>query len=266
MNLRNISLGLLFLISTSFIEHKSFIYVDSDLNCQTIIDSAKKLIQTGDFSINIKPTINDNSLSLRLDKWFQSLSFKNLTCLLNSDNVSIKFLGFTYAAALHRDSLIKNYSFLLNDTTSVQIYMAGKPGAKMKLGELLSTLLQNIKKDNDNFARRPEIEKIVSKFITQYSTYPDTYKPISFPYFSMTAETPDDLPTFNIRHEYELKNNEGKIQHVISAFVFDSKLNINVIERDSTSFISSYPPKLESWLKEFGRQLTKDDSLALRIQ
>jgi hypothetical protein len=267
MKLKNILLGLIFIFSASFICINPSLNKKTDINCQTIIDSASILIQTGDFGINIKPTIDDNNLSLRLDKWFRSLSFKNLTCLLNNENLSYKFLGATYAAMFHQDSLIKNYSYLLSDTTSVQIYMArGQVSPKMKFGELISTLIQGVKKDDENFARRPEIEKKVSKFITEYSTYPTTYKPISFPYFSMSSENLNEHLAYNIRHAFDLKNNAGKLQRVTYAFVLDSMLRINVIEKDSSSFTFSYPSKLEDWFKEFGRKLTKNDSLSLGLR
>ena len=76
----------------------------------------------------------------------------------------------------------------------------------------------------------------------------------------------EGLSNFKISHDYEIKNNEGKNVRVVSAFVFDKYLKLNVIEKDSSSYISSYPPKLDYWLKEFGRHLIKSDSLTLRLR
>lgn len=235
-------------------------------DCQTIVDSAKAFLQTSEFAINVKPTMKDNETNLRLDKWLQNLSFAKLTCMLDNESVSLKALGFIYGANFHRDSLLKNYSYLLNDTTPVQLFMAdGRTSPKIKFGEFLSTITQKIKEDGDNFAKRPEIEGVISKFIEEYSTYPSTYKPISFPYFSMSSDNEGAL-NYNVQHEYEIKNNKGKTERLVCAFVFDKNLRINVIEKDSSSYISSYPPKLEYWLKEFGRKLTKSDSLILRLR
>ncbi len=262
MKFLELLLAAFLLTITSFIPTRE----NNDNGCQTIVDSATALNQTSSFAVNFKPTIKDNERNLRLDKWFQKLSFKELTCLLDNENISLKAIGFLYAAGFHSDSLLKNYSALLSDTTSIQLYMAdGSKSPTMKLGELLSTMTQKLKEDEYNLAKRPKIEENVATFIKEYATYPKTYKPYSFPDFSMGSDNAG-LSGFKITHDYEIKNNEGKNVRVVSAFVFDKNLKINVIEKDSSSYISAYPPKLDYWLKEFGRKLTKSDSLNLGLR
>ncbi len=262
MKFLNVFMAIVLCITTSFVSTQNI----NNSDCQTIVDSANAFIQTSESAINTKPTIKDKERNLRLDKWLQKLSFKDLSCLLDNESIPLKATGFIYAANFHSDSLLRNYSYLLTDTTTVQFFMAdGNTSPKMKLGELLSTMTQKIKEDKDDFAKRPEIEETVSIFIKKYSTYPGTYKPHSFPYFSMGSDN-EGLSDFKINHDYEIKNNEGKNVRVVSAFVFDKNLRLNVIEKDSSSYISSYPPKLDYWLKEFGRQLNKNDSLTLRLR
>jgi hypothetical protein len=266
MKLQYICLIFFCCVSASFVTTRDLVLLNISDDCQTIIDSAKIFVQTSEFAVNEKPTIKDPDRNLRLDKWLRMLSFKNLTCLLENKNISVKATGFMYGLNFHRDSLLKNYSYLLADTTSVQLFMTDRSTSpKMKFGELLSVLIQKIKEDNDNFAKRPEIEDLVSAFIRQYSTYPNTYKPISFPYFSMGSDD-TGLNDYKIHHEYEIKNNEGVNVRVVSAFVLDKNLKINIIEKDSTSYSYSYPPKLNYWFKEFGRNLNKDDSLTLELR
>jgi len=262
MKFLTVFIAIILCITTSFVSTQNI----NNGDCQTIVDSANAFIQTSESAINTKPTIKDNERNLRLDKWLQKLSFKDFRCLLNNESISLKAIGFIYAANFHGDSLLKNYSYLLTDTTTVYFFSAnGNTSPKMKLGELLSTLTQKIKEDKDDFARKPQIEDTVSIFIKKYSTYPDTYKPHSFPDFSMGSDN-EGRSDFKISHDYEIKNNAGKNVRVVSAFVFDKDLKLNVIEKDSSSYISSYPPKLDYWLKEFGRQLTKSDSLNLRLR
>ena len=262
MKIFTLSIAIILCITTSFVSTQN---INND-ECQTIIDSTNVFIQTSESAINTKPTIQDNVRNLRLDKWLQKLSFKNLCCLLDSKSISLKATGFIYAANFYGDSLLKNYSNLLTDTTTVQFFRAdGNASPKMKLGQLLSMMTEKVKANKDNFARRPEIEETISIFIKEYSTYPETYKPYSFLDFSMGSDN-EGLSDFKISHDYEIKNNEGKSVRVISAFVFDKNLRLNVIEKDSSSYISSYPPKLDYWLKAFGRQLTKSDSLTLRLR
>ena len=266
MKFRHAYLILLCFLTTSFSQTKPLNVLFTGDNCQTILDSARIFVQTSAFAINTKPTITDPERNLRLDKWFQNLSFKNLTCLLNNETISLKVLGFMFATYFHRDSLLKNYSYLLTDTTAIQFFMAdGSITPRMKLGELLSTMAQKSKEDNDSFAKQPEIEEKVSTFIKQYSTYPGTYKPISFPYFSISSGN-EGIGDFKIHHNYEIKNNKGIKVRVVSAFVLDKKLRINIIEKDSISNSYSYSPKLKYWLKEFGRKITKNDSLTLRLR
>lgn len=262
MKFFTVLIAILLCITTSFVSIQNINIGD----CQTIVDSANAFIQTSESAINTKPTIKDNQRNLRLDKWLQKLSFKEFRCLLDNESISLKAIGFIYAANFHGDSLLKNYPYLLTDTTTVQFFNANEnTSPKMKLGELLSMMTQKIKEDKDNFARRPEIEETVSAFIKKYSTHPDTYKPHSFPEFSMGSDN-EGISDFKISHDYEIKNNQGKNVRVVNAFVFDKNLRLNVIEKDSSSYISSYPPKLDYWLKEFGRHLIKSDSLALRLR
>jgi hypothetical protein len=235
-------------------------------DCQSILDSARVFVLTGEFAVNTIPTIKDNARNLRLDKWLQKLSFKDFTCLLESNDLSIKSVGFMYAVNFNGDSILKKYSYLLSDTTTVQLFMAdGRVSPKMKFGELLSEMSQSIQDQKDNFAKKPEIENIVSAFIKKYSAYPDSYKPISFPFFSMGSDN-KGLTDFKIHHDYEIKTNKGEDVHVINAFVLDKNLKINIIEKDSTRYSHSIPPKLDYWLKEFGRKLNKEDSIILRLR
>lgn len=114
--------------------------------CLPIIDSAKIFILTDESALNVQPIIKDKERNLRLDKWLQSLPYQNLTCLLSDEDPALKLIGFQYAAVKAKDSLLKDYSFLLTDTTTVQVfYKNGKVGSKLKFGELLSMLLEKLK-------------------------------------------------------------------------------------------------------------------------
>ncbi|HEX6180504.1 MAG TPA: hypothetical protein VFZ47_04615 [Chitinophagaceae bacterium] len=260
-----IYLILLCFLAATFISTKPTTNLFAD-NCKNIIDSAKMFVETSDFAVNHKPSKSDPEANLKIDKWLVNLSFKKLTCLLNSKDPSLKAVGFLYASQLYMDSVMKNYSHLLNDTTSVQLYFAnGRTSPKMKLGEILTSMVKTFKKTNDQFDKRPEVENIVSNFIRQYATYPETYKPISFPNFRVGFD--NEGPTgFNIRHEFELRNNDGKTEKVIYAFALTPKMRITVIEKDSTNYGMAIPSKLESWLKPFGRKLDGKDSTTLGLR
>lgn len=257
---------LFFCFTTSFIRTTNTHPLSDKDDCQSILDSAIVFIQTSESAVNTKPTMKDNERNLRLDKWLQKLSFKDMTCLLESKNISLKVIGFIYASNFHSTSLLKKYSYLLDDTTTVQMFMAnGKVSPEIKLGQLLSVMTEGIKESKENLAKEPQIRDTVSSFIKLYSTYPHSYKSISFPYFSMGSD-PKGIRDFNIRHCYKIKNNKGKTVKVVNAFVLDKDLKINIIEKDSTRYSYAYPPKLDYWLKEFGRKLDKNDSVMLKLR
>jgi hypothetical protein len=230
-------------------------------NCSTIIDSAKVFIQTEEFAINTKPKGKDKERNLRLDTWLQSLSFKNFTCLIDNEDVALKFVGFQYAAFAYNDSLHKNYPGLLKDTNIVQFFYAdGRTSSKMKFGELLSMVLQKGNEAQNQPKKTPPLENVVSKFIRQYSNYPKTYKPISFSYFADSDY--DSTSNFSVSHKYEIKNNNGVTSGFTNTFIIDNKLEINAISKDNYS----YPLNINYWVKEFGRKLNKDDSLLLKLR
>lgn len=234
--------------------------------CTAVIDSANFLIQTSVSSVNIMPTINDKERNSRLDKWFQQLSFKNLTCLLDNKSVALKAVGFIYGSVINRDSLLKQYSHLLADTTIVQIFnLDGRVGPRLEFGKYLTMFIEKINESESSLARIPSVESVVFNFITGYATYPASYKPISLSYYSSGSDD-EGVETFSITHEYELKNNKGVISISKNSFFLEKELKIYSIDKGNDSPISSYQLSLEYWLKEFGRSLNRNDSLALRLQ
>jgi hypothetical protein len=236
-------------------------------DCRSIIDSAKMFVQTNEFAINIKPMINDEARNLRLDKWLQSLSFNELTCLLDNPDLSLKDVGFVYAMHRNSDSLMKNYSHLLTDTTSIRLFAAnGEISKPISFGAYMTSSAEKIKRYIDNFNRRPAVENAVSAFIRKYAAYPDSYQPGLFPYYSMGSDNNRQLESFKVRHVYNIKNNSGKLQKNNDVFMFDKNLHLTLIARDSINMGLSYPPNLDYWLSTLGRKLNAADSLTLLLK
>ena len=256
---------ILFVSTKLYIQRPEICPANAD-KCKAILDSAKILVQTGEFSINWEPKTFDKERNNRIAIWFQTKSFSELKCLLDSDNKLYKFYAYTLAAMFHKDSLKNNYTNLFNDTSTVQYNTKkGLVDTKMTLGTMVKLMVGKIEEDNVNWNKRPEIETKISLFIKEYSTYPETYTSISFPDFSMSSDN-DGLSGYNIRHQYEIKNNSGRIVKVTSAFVLGPKLNISVIEQDSSKYISAIPPKLSDWFAEYGREQNLNDSINLNYK
>ena len=233
--------------------------------CETIVDSAKFLMKNSDIGVNSRPVSFDTAVFFRLNKWLRLLPYNKLTCLLNSNDISAKAFGFLYGADIYPDSVYKNYSYLLADTTEITIFSVYETDSlKMKLGVFLTGMNESLKQDHADRARQPEVEKTVLDFIRRYATYPESYRPISFPHFSM-GSAPREPVNFWITHSYQIKNNREQTVDEVSAFAVDHNMHINAIEKDSTLVISADPPKLDYWFKEFGRPLTGMDSSALLL-
>lgn len=266
MRLGHFCVFLTITICISCRSHEEKRVIAADEKCQTIIDSARVFVRTNDYAINYHPTIIDDERNLKLDKWLLKLSFKEVKCLLDNNDFSLKAIGFMYAMNENYDSLMANYSFLMNDKTKVKVYdVSGKVIRELPFGEFVVGLLDLKIEEDKDFSKKEELESEIVNFIQKYAAYPKTYVPYSFPMFSMGYDG-NRVPNYKIHHEYELKNTAGELVNLTSAFVFDKTLKINVIEKDSTKFIYSYPPKLTNWLHEFGRKLSKEDSLELNLR
>ncbi len=265
-NMKYILLFSILISLTLSFTSKKYEYISNNEKCNAILDSARILVETGEFTINWKLNKVDKERQLRISRWFESKTFSELKCLLESNNKLYQFYGYMYASMLHKENNKNKYLYLLNDTTSLQFSSEKEVvETKMTLGSTLKEMCEHIIKDRVNINRRPAIEKTISNFIKKYSKYPLTYKSISFPKFSIGSDATGFID-FNIRHKYEIKNNRGQRIKITSAFILDSSLNINVIEKDSSLFISSYPPKLNEWFKEYGRNLNSRDSVELRLK
>lgn len=254
----------LFVFTLSFTSKKNKTKIKDD-KCKAILDSAYILAKNGNITINWKLHKIDKGIEKRIVKWFEERTYSELSCLLESDNKLYQFYGYAFASMSQYKNLKEKYLDIYNDTTSLQLITEGElVDSKMTIGKILQGISEQKSKDNVNLKRKPEIEKKISSFIKKYSKYPQTYKPISFLSFSIGSQS-DGSYTFNTRHKYEINNNKGLKEKIISAFVFDSALNIQAIEKDSSLIISAQPPKIEDWLKKYGRKITEKDRAILKL-
>src|SRR4029078_10919800 len=120
------------------------------------------------------------------------------------------------------------------------------------IGTFLKKLRQRLVEDNANFAKRPLMESKVRDFIKHYASHPETYQPLSFPFFSMGSETGESLTDFRLRHVYKIEYNKKHLKEVMSEFVFDPQLNIRIVAKDSTNLYKVSTPEVAEWFKEFG--------------
>lgn len=234
--------------------------------CKAILDSARVMVENGEMTIRWEQRAANYERFNSVSRWIDGRPFAELKCLIGSDHPLYRMYGYLYATMQYLDS-VDNYSYILKDTTSLQ--MIGDNGiedAHITIGEYLTKVHEGMKKENEDWAKKPELEGRVKSFIKQYARYPEIYQPISFPFFSLGSETGRRRTDFRLRHVYKIKNNRRQMEKVMSEFVFDEKLNINVIARDSSNTVFSIPPMIGDWLKTYGRHLTKKDSVVLLLK
>jgi hypothetical protein len=243
-----------------------YIGIGQQFDCQQILDSADVMIQTGDLTIHWNQHKLNEKRNLIVSKWFEQRTFSEFKCLLENDNKLYNVYGFIYAAFRYTDSLKGRYMALFDDTTALQFQAAeGIVDAKMTIGMFLKKMFAQIIEDNQNWSKEPLVKEKVSSFIKDYALYPDTYKPIGFPFFS-TGKDSKGLLDYSIRHEYQIKNKKNKLVQITSQFVLAPNLSINIIAQDSTAYISSFPPMLSEWLESYGRKLNHKDSANLFLK
>lgn len=239
----------------------------NDDSCKGILDSARVMVDNGEFTIHWQKREMNYERFNAVSIWMEHRPYAELKCLLQSKNPLYRMFGYINAGQYYLDSLDKNYSNILDDTTSLQVITPnGLAETHMTIGAFLKQVRYGFIEDNANFAKRPLMESKIKAFIKEYASYPATYQPESFPFFSMGRETGESLTDFRLRHVYKVENNKKQTEEVMSEFVFDPALNIRVIAKDSTNLYRVSTPELSDWFKEFGRKLTKKDSVVLQLK
>lgn len=238
----------------------------NDDGCKAILDSAKVMVENGTLTIHQQIRSMNYERFTSVSIWIDHRPFNELKCLLESKNPLYRMYGYVSAGQLYLDSLDKGFSHILNDTTSLQMITPdGLKEMNTTIGGFLKMMHRQIEENNADFAKRPLLESKVKAFINQYAKYPESYQPVSFPFFSMGSETGGAVSDFRLRHLYRIENNRKKPQEVMSEFVFDASLNIRIIAKDSTNLYRVSSPHVSEWLSEYGRTLTAKDSAALSL-
>jgi hypothetical protein len=254
--------------SLSFLTNQKELYYQIDNDpCQAILDSARVAAENGQFTIQSQGrAVNEerfNSVSI----WMEHRPYSEFKCLLRSEDRLYRMFGYLNSCQSYLDSVDRDYSFILEDTTSLLVITPdGVQDAHITIGAFLKIVHDQAVRDNANFAKRPLMESKVNAFIKKYAKYPSSYGRKSFPFFSIGNETGQEVTEYRLRHLYNIENIKGKKVEVMSEFVFDPELNIQIIARDSTNLYKVSSPEVSEWFNEFGRKLSKKDSIELKLR
>ena len=230
--------------------------------CSEILDSANAFIKTSKRGFVSNQSVYDKSRNMEIDLWLQKKSFKDLTCLLEHESYELKYVGFIYASFAYPDSLVKRYSYLLSDTTLVKFHSEdGITKNEKKFGTHLSSLLQMGRASQEESVKKQRVEEVIPQFIMQYSAFPDSYQPVTLSYYRSGSVNEGNL-TYQIAHEYRIKDKRGGLSVQNNYFILDSGMEISGFKKNEHSFFTG----IGEWLEVFGRNLEKSDSLKLRLK
>lgn len=224
-----------------------------DVKVKKILDSLEVLKKLGAFVDGFSyPPTQEETRYYNITTMLLGLPYNETRKLLHDKNMIARCYGFAITAKRFRDSLTEADLYIFGDTSSLPINtQRGIIDPGVTVGQFCEMAYASSMKEKRISEKRPEIISTIKKFISDNSLYPGSYEPVDFAEFSWSGT--DDMEAFEIRHKYKLKQNDGTLVEVADYFVLDKALRIVLIETIRSNTVNADPPKLEEWLRRFGK-------------
>ena len=233
-----------------------------------ILDSLEVLVQVGGvmdgIAANASPS-DQRYWEIRTALW--SLSKTQSEKLLTDSNVIKRLYGFSTLCKTYYGRMKPTDLDIFNDTTSLMMYANGQLiHMDMTTGDYARMVYQSAIAEHSKDVTKEMVEKAVSEFIRAYAAYPKSYVPGSYADFSKgyLGDGPK-ADHWEIKHTFSLADTSGQLREVSYYFIFDSFVNVNLIESERSDAIHSARPRYGDWLNTFGRTLTDDDRNMLKL-
>jgi hypothetical protein len=216
---------------------------------------------------------------------FFGRKFGELDSLYENGNNIIQLYAFGGICLSYPDSLSEKHLEILKNPDTVNIYVQGAdqfpivPISEIATG--MHKAVEVIKKQKET---KLIVEERVSDFIRKYSSNPNSYESIDFLDYRVHSYNSskkslvegleglggsseiDDSKVHSIKHSYRINNNDGKLEIYSVRFKLDNNFNLMIIEEKESNITSSNPPRLDWWLKTFGRELSEEERSKLGIR
>jgi hypothetical protein len=199
------------------------------------------------------------------------LDFETLDSLFRNSTVGIQLFTFGVICTNYPERLTADHLALMDNQNKIDIYQQGSTDfPKEKIGDLATGMYDQIAVHEQEKQTELTVQDKISQFIRAYAKYPESYEPMAFEgYHVYSIHDGADLKkqegseVYAVMHKYRLKTLKGDVVEVNHSFKMDALFLMMLIEAEESNTVTCYPPRLEFWLGQFGRELTDAEKQAI---
>lgn len=197
-------------------------------------------------------------------KYFLQLEYRVLDSLYDIKSGVLQFYAFAAICRNFPEKVSRKHERLFRSKSEIMALTG--TDTKPKLLPVKDVADMTYENAQEKLKLKKQTENAIQSFILDYAKFPESYKSISFDRFHLlttidpkTAKTDEKTKMYVIGHHYQLKDSLGVVVECFNTFKLNSEFMINVIEAEESDTYSSFPPRINEWLKLYGRNLTEDD-------
>lgn len=197
-------------------------------------------------------------------KHFLMLDYSVLDSLYNIKSGVLQFYAFAAICRNFPEKVNKKHKRLFKSKSEIMALTG--TDMKPKMLPMKDVADMAYKNAQEKLKLKKQTENAIQSFIRDYAKFPESYKSISFENFHLlstidpkTSKTDEKSKMYVIGHHYQLKDSLGIKMECFNTFKLNSEFMINVIEAEESDTYSSFPPRINEWLKLYGRILTEED-------
>lgn len=199
--------------------------------------------------------------------------FHELDSLYQHGNDIIQLYAFGGICTAHPDSITDAHLKILEKEGTVNIYRQdGGEMPKESISNIAKQMHHSIIVRKKQQAIQVKVEELIESFIMHYSEHPKTYLSKEFYGYhvysvhnEVTLEKEKGSEVYSIGHRFNIKNKAGETGEFTAWFKVDSDFTIVIIEPEKSNRVSVYPPQLDWWLNNYGRELSLKDRADLKL-
>lgn len=228
-------------------------FAQSKPSNKAILDSLEVLKKVGGFVDGYtNPPTAEEMRYRNITLMLFSLPFSETKKLLNDKNKFARCYGFAVSTKRYFGSLTKADLEIFKDTSSLPLYtQRGIIDAGITLGQYCEMAYASTIEEKRTEAKQPDVIAAIKFFIKNNAKFPASYEPLDFKDFTWGGS--DNDITYEIKHLYKIKQNDETVVNVQDYFILDKDFKIVLIETKRSNTIKVDPPKINDWIKTFGK-------------
>jgi hypothetical protein len=199
-----------------------------------------------------------------INNHFSRLDYKILDSLYHAEKGILQFYAFLIICKKFPERINDEHKKMLDVGDQIMVLTGSQTEPGMLPKKDIAAMLH--KHAMETLETQKHTEKAVQSFIRDYARFPESYEPILFEKFHLltttdpkTGKTDEKTKMHVIGHRYWLKDSLGTTVECYNTFKLNSVFMMNIIEAEESDIFSSFPPKINDWLKLYGRVLSEED-------